>query len=88
MTDDILARLDLIEKAIAVLAEQTKATHQESALNFLLIDEILEAHSDCLDVLVEESPDLEMIYREDDEDRPTATILTLVIDNDKDKGGV
>ena len=84
MNDSILERLEILEKAIAVLAEQLKSLNAEAGMNFLLIDDILEAHSDCLDILVEESPDLEMIYPEDD-DVESATILTLVVDNTKDE---
>ena len=82
-----LERLDILEKAIAVLAEQLKSLNAEAGMNFLLIDDILEAHSACLDILVEESPDLEMIYPEDEDDveSESATILTLVVDNTKDE---
>ena len=84
MNDSILERLEILEKAVAVLAEQLKSLNAEAGMNFLMIDDILEAHSDCLDILVEESPDLEMIYPEDD-DVESATILTLVVDNTKDE---
>ena len=88
MNDSILERLEILEKAVAVLAEQLKSLNAEAGMNFLMIDDILEAHSDCLDILVEESPDLEMIYPEDDDDDvepESATILTLVVDNTKDE---
>ena len=86
MTDDILARLDLIEKAIGKLAELQKLSQDECITNFELIDDILEAHNECINMLVEDAPDLEMIYPEEDEEEEpkTATILTLVIDNTKD----
>lgn len=86
MCKEVLDRLDIIEKAVAVLTEQIKSIKEESETNFILIDKVLESQSNCLDILVEQSPDLEMIYREDEEDKPTATILTLVTNN-KDKGG-
>ena len=85
MNDSILERLEILEKAVAVLAGQLKSLNAEAGMNFLMIDDILEAHSDCLDILVEESPDLEMIYPEDDDDVESATILTLVVDNTKDE---
>ena len=87
MNDSILERLEILEKAVAVLALQQKSLNEESGMNFLLIDDILEAHGTCLDILVEESPDLEMIYPEDDDDvePESATILTLVVDNTKDE---
>mgnify|MGYP003637383935 CR=1 FL=1 len=85
MNKDIIERLDIIEKAIAVIAEQQKAFTLEAGLNFILIDDILEAHSECLEMLIEESPDLEMIFAEEDEEPKSATILTLVVDNTKDE---
>ena len=84
MTDDILARLDLIEKAIGKLAELQKLSQDECAANFEMIDDILEAHNECINMLVEDSPDLEMIYPEEEEEPKSATILTLVVDNTKD----
>ena len=84
MTDDTLARLDLIEKAIGKLAELQKLSQDECAANFEMIDDILEAHNECINMLVEDSPDLEMIYPEEEEEPKSATILTLVVDNTKD----
>ena len=83
MNESVTERLDIIEKAIRELAQSQRVYQEESLNNFVLIDEILEAHSDCLDILVEESPDLEMIYPEDES--KTATVLSLVVDNTKDK---
>ena len=85
---EIEASLARIELRMKFNEDCIKATETNTGVNFLLIDEILESYGNVLDILVEESPDVEMLYSEDDEgdDEPkTATILKLVINNTKDE---
>ena len=82
--ESTIARLD---EKLATTEELQKALQMESGINFLMIDEILESHSNILEILVEESPDVEMVYNEEEdeevEEPKSATILKLIIDNTK-----
>ena len=85
---EIEASLARIELRMKFNEDCIKATETNTGVNFLLIDEILESYGNVLDILVEESPDVEMLYSEDDEgdeEPKTATILKLVINNTKDE---
>jgi hypothetical protein len=85
MNDSILERLELLEKAVALLATQQLEQLSASADDLLVMGSILEMHDEIIDALVEASDDLELIVPEEEEEPKSATILKLVVDNTKDE---
>ena len=86
MNDSILERLEILEKAVALLATQQLEQLSASADDLLVIGSILEMHEEFIDALVEASDDIDMIVSEEDTEEPkSATILKLVVDNTKDE---
>ena len=86
MNDSILERLELLEKAVALLATQQLEQLSASSDDLIAIGSILEMHDEIIEALVEASDDLELVVPEEEEEEPkSATILTLVVDNTKDE---